>query len=241
MFGKFKFKRSMLVPGIMFLTLAGAACSVSVNAVNEGGVQETAPAPSLATQDIAEDGSENSSSQQVIEEVVNSEASTNNEQVSEGSTVEPDPDFRKSFAIAGLRDTGWNTDFSLHTVPFDEITFVVPRDGIPALDNPVFVIKGYDECRKDFKLPTSVLPYDALACELLPPCMGLPIIHYQVGVPQIAGYPEVQDIAVKSPIENNCRIAQRAEGCRHRHSTHNVVDNLMPRQNLQWIGFSIPV
>ena len=34
----------------------------------------------------------------------------------------------------------WQTDFSLHTVPYDEIfSGGVPRDGIPPLDNPQFV------------------------------------------------------------------------------------------------------
>lgn len=35
--------------------------------------------------------------------------------------IEPDPDFKEKLARAGISTRGWETDFSLHIVPFDEI------------------------------------------------------------------------------------------------------------------------
>ena len=55
--------------------------------------------------------------------------------------IEPDPDFEKALSRAGISRRGWKTDFSLHTVPYDEIlSGGPPRDGIPPIDNPKFTI-----------------------------------------------------------------------------------------------------
>ena len=53
--------------------------------------------------------------------------------------VERDPNYEAALQEARLSTRGWDTDFSLHTIPFDEITQVVTRDGIPAIDDPVFI------------------------------------------------------------------------------------------------------
>ena len=51
--------------------------------------------------------------------------------------VTPDPDFQAALDAARFRTAGWKTDFSLHTVPYDEFrSGGVPRDGIPPLDRP---------------------------------------------------------------------------------------------------------
>ncbi len=55
------------------------------------------------------------------------------------SSVTPDPDFRSALRGAGISTSPWKTDFSLHTVPFDEITPVLGPDGIPAIADPDFV------------------------------------------------------------------------------------------------------
>ena len=53
--------------------------------------------------------------------------------------VAPDPDFQKSLDAASFRTSHWMTDFSLHTVSYDEfLSGGVPRDGIPPLDEPQF-------------------------------------------------------------------------------------------------------
>ena len=54
--------------------------------------------------------------------------------------VEPDPNFREALDAARFSTAVWETDFSLHTVPYSEITSGgVGRDGIPPLDDPRFV------------------------------------------------------------------------------------------------------
>ena len=53
--------------------------------------------------------------------------------------LEPDPLFRAKLDAAGFGTGGWRTDFSRHTVDFDEIiSGGVGRDGIPPLDRPRF-------------------------------------------------------------------------------------------------------
>ena len=53
--------------------------------------------------------------------------------------VEPDPDYQNALDAARFRTGNWLTDFSLHTVAYDEfLSGGVPRDGIPPLDDPQF-------------------------------------------------------------------------------------------------------
>ncbi|MYE39572.1 MAG: DUF3179 domain-containing protein, partial [Chloroflexi bacterium] len=53
--------------------------------------------------------------------------------------VEPDPNYEDALDAARFRTGGWKTDFSLHTVAYDEfLSGGVPRDGIPPLDDPQF-------------------------------------------------------------------------------------------------------
>ncbi|MCH8206904.1 MAG: DUF3179 domain-containing protein, partial [Chloroflexi bacterium] len=53
--------------------------------------------------------------------------------------VEPDPDYENALRSARISQRGWLTDFSLHSVPYDEIlSGGPPRDGIPPIDNPKF-------------------------------------------------------------------------------------------------------
>ena len=57
-----------------------------------------------------------------------------------GKVVKPDPFFQVELDESSISTRGWKTDFSLHTVPFFEIlSGGVPRDGIPPIDDPVFV------------------------------------------------------------------------------------------------------
>ena len=54
--------------------------------------------------------------------------------------IVPDPDYKEALENSGLSTLGWDTDFSLHSVAFDEIISGGPqRDGIPPLDSPSFV------------------------------------------------------------------------------------------------------
>jgi len=52
--------------------------------------------------------------------------------------IEPDPLYQAELEESRLRTGGWLTDFSRHTVAFDEIQAVLGRDGIPSIDRPRF-------------------------------------------------------------------------------------------------------
>ena len=59
-------------------------------------------------------------------------------------TPQPDigaePDWARELRQAGISASGWETNFSKHSVPYKEIfSGGVPRDGIPPLDDPRFV------------------------------------------------------------------------------------------------------
>ena len=54
-------------------------------------------------------------------------------------TVAPNPNFEEDLQQAGISNRGWTTDFSLHSVPYNEIiSGGPPRDGIPPIDDPKF-------------------------------------------------------------------------------------------------------
>ena len=53
--------------------------------------------------------------------------------------IAPDPDYERAMNAASLNERGWDTDFRLHTVPYSEIRFVIPRDNIPSIDSPKFL------------------------------------------------------------------------------------------------------
>ena len=53
--------------------------------------------------------------------------------------IEPDSNYQDALNAANFRTGGWKTDFSLHTVSYEEfLSGGVPRDGIPPLDEPQF-------------------------------------------------------------------------------------------------------
>ena len=65
------------------------------------------------------------------------------------SSVTPDPDYERALNAARLNTHGWDTDFSLHTVPYSQIRFVIPRDQIPSIDAPKFVAPSEAAWLKD--------------------------------------------------------------------------------------------
>ena len=77
---------------------------------------------------------------------------------------------------------------------------------------------------------------DPLAGELLPPALGLAVVHHEVGVAELAGGAEIQHRVAHPPVVDHGRVAEWAEGDRDRHTPHRVVDDLVPDQDLQWIG-----
>ncbi len=74
------------------------------------------------------------------------------------SKVEPDPDWRAELIKSRISESGWQTDFSLHTVPYTEIISGGPlRDGIPPLDKPTFVTQDVADIWLDEMEPVIAL------------------------------------------------------------------------------------
>ena len=69
--------------------------------------------------------------------IATSKSVTNNDGEEDG--VEPDLDYERALSAARISTSGWDTDFRLHTVPYSQIKFVIPRDNIPSIDEPKFV------------------------------------------------------------------------------------------------------
>ena len=71
--------------------------------------------------------------------------------------------------------------------------------------------------------------------------MRMAVVHNQIGVAKVSGYPKLEQFAIQAPVESNRRIAQRAERNSHRHIANVVVNYLVPRENLEWICSSIAI
>ena len=71
---------------------------------------------------------------------------------------------------------------------------------------------------------------------LLPPRFGLAVVHHEVAEAEVAGRPEVVQRAVHGALEDERRVAQRAEGHDDRHATQRVIGDLVPDQDGQRIG-----
>ncbi len=156
---------SQLVAPILLLALVSAiACGASANpdepapssSQAEEPAQVTLPAqaeqptdaptlpPSPAVADIVQDRSTSSPA-------VASPTATMVGASEVPSTLEPtssprkhsvgaEPDWAKELRQAGIYASSWETNFSKHSVPYNEIfSGGVPRDGIPPIDNPKFV------------------------------------------------------------------------------------------------------
>ena len=108
---RFAIPKKWLIAGTVFAALLATACGSQLATPDA----EPAPAVSDTNQAVVETGPGPS------------------------SIIEPDPFYQAKLDGSRLRTSGWRTDFSRHTVDFDEISSGgVPRDGIPPIDNPRF-------------------------------------------------------------------------------------------------------
>jgi hypothetical protein len=73
--------------------------------------------------------------------------------------------------------------------------------------------------------------HDGLAGGLLPPRLGLSVVHHQVAVAQLAGRAEVEQGAIERALEDERRVAERTEGHHHRDTAKGIVHDLVPGQD----------
>ena len=71
---------------------------------------------------------------------------------------------------------------------------------------------------------------------LLPPALGLPIIHDHVGMAQQARDAKGQGLPIQPRIEHHAGVAERPERYQHRHAADTVVHDLMPHEVTDRIG-----
>ena len=80
---------------------------------------------------------------------------------------------------------------------------------------------------------------DSGAGELLPPALGLAVVHDEIAVAQLAGGAEIEHPAVEPPVEHDRRVAERTVGHGNRRAAHRVVHDLVPDQDAQGVRAGI--
>ena len=103
------------------------------------------------------------------------------------------------------------------------------------------VLPAHHGKRYEAQPATGVGAGNPLARGLLPPRLGLAVVHDQVAVIEAPGRAEVQHLVVEPTVEGDGGVAERAEGDRHRQIAELVVDDLVPGQDLDGIGAHPPV
>lgn len=103
------------------------------------------------------------------------------------------------------------------------------------------ISKGFKPRGDHFQALTGQFTDDGCSQELLPPAFGLPVIHNQIRIPELAGCAEIQHLATQRAVEHNPGITQRAVSDRHRNPANYIVDDLVAGQNTQQISAGIAV
>ena len=62
--------------------------------------------------------------------------------------------------------------------------------------------------RQHFQFFAIQITDNRLSKKLLPPALGLPIIHNQIGISEIAGRAEIKDLVAQAAVENDPGIAE---------------------------------
>src|SRR5262249_55774138 len=96
-----------------------------------------------------------------------------------------------------------------------------------------------DAGRQDGQLGPGQVADDGPADGLLPPGLGLAVIHDQVGLAKVARRAEVQYATGCAPVERDGRVAEWAEGDRDRHTPDSVIDYLVPDRDQHWISTAL--
>lgn len=74
---------------------------------------------------------------------------------------------------------------------------------------------------------------------MLPPALGLTVVHHQIGVSQLSRRAEIENAILNRALENERAIAERAIGNGYGHTPDNIIHDLVPDQNAQRVGARI--
>lgn len=86
------------------------------------------------------------------------------------------------------------------------------------------------------QLSPGQLPYQRLSRELLPPGLGLMVVHDQVTAPQHSADGERVDLSIDASAKHDSRVAQRSIADEHWLTIDHVVNDLVEDQNLYRVG-----
>ena len=85
------------------------------------------------------------------------------------------------------------------------------------------------------------VPHHGLATDLLPQALGRAVVHDQVAVAQRARNAELEHLALDHTLVGQRRVAERTERHYEGYPTHDIVDHLMPGQNLERIRARVAI
>ena len=136
------------------------------------------------------------------------------------ASIQPDPDFQRNLTEGFFSTRGWSTDFSLHSVPYNEfISGGPPKDGIASIDNPKFISP---EDSRDWLFD----PQPVIALEVNGDARAYPIqilVQHEIANDVIGGIP----VAVTFCPLCNSAIAfdRRLDGVTHEFGVSGILRN----------------
>jgi hypothetical protein len=91
----------------------------------------------------------------------------------------------------------------------------------------------------ELELCSRARPDDGPALHLRPQGVALAVIHHEVALVEFARGAEIEHRAGDSPLEDDARVAERAKRDGDGKAAHDVIDDLVPHEDLQRIGTRI--
>ena len=123
---------------VLVVAVIGAACGGGAIASNSGGT--ATPEPAQVDTPTPVPGSTAAPSPTPIPDITTGLLPTPDSQIEPSFTPGPEPDFDPAVRFSDIlgRFT-WRTDFSKHSVDYNDILVAQIRDGIPPVDEPAFL------------------------------------------------------------------------------------------------------
>ncbi len=117
-------KKNLLIPSVALGLAAVVGAVIAIALAGGSGSEEATPRPAAAA---------------TLTPPHEATGAPSESPAPRAGAITPDPDYRAALRRAGISTAGWETDFSLHSVPYSEIfSGGPPRDGIPPIDRPKF-------------------------------------------------------------------------------------------------------
>lgn len=125
------------------------------------------------------------------------------------------------------------------------IPAVVARAGIvwdqhlPIGETLAKTTEGFYTRRNQTKVFSAQDAHNCIARELLPPALGLTVVHHKIRVSEFSCCAEIEDAILQRAVKNERGVAERAIGHGDRRAADEIVHDFVPDQNAQRIGSRI--